>query len=149
MLREWSHPEIVRLIELWSEEQCLFNARHPDYHKKDRRNNALTRLKETLDNEEIFINLDDIISKIHSLRVYYSSQRSKRDQSVKSGAGADDVYKIKWQYFNRLEFLNNNLQPRKTVSNLSTYSPPVSPSVCSGGAPPNSKISKQQRKKQR
>ena len=42
----------------------------------------------------------------------------KLENSKKSGSENDDVIKIKRAFFNKLVFLNDNLQPRKTFSNI-------------------------------
>lgn len=53
-----------------------------------------------------------------NLRTYYSKELGKVKDSQKSGAGTDDLYKSKWPFFNRLEFLRDQVIPRRTTSNL-------------------------------
>ena len=120
--RDWTHEEVLMLIEMWSNEEGLYSVSHPNYYKKDRRFNAMTRIKNALEKEGVEVSVDDVNAKIHSLRVYYSTLNNKREQSKRSGAGADEVYKIKWPYFEMMSFLKDNLQPRKTVSNLTLES---------------------------
>ena len=89
------------------------------YFDKDRRQNAVMRvIQNSLSSEGINVTEKEILSKPHSLRVYYSTQRNKRKYSLKSGPAADDVYKSKWPYYHLLSLLIDNLQPRKTFSNL-------------------------------
>ena len=115
---EWSHEETVRLIELGESEEVLYNIKHRGYCNKDQRNNGLQRVKEGLEESRIVADAKEIGSKLHSLRVYYSAQGCKLENSKKSGSGTDDVKKIKWAFFDKLAFLNDNLQPRQTFSNI-------------------------------
>ena len=38
----------------------------------------------------------------------------------KSGAGTNEIYESKWKFFNQLNFLNDNLIPGKSKSNISS-----------------------------
>ena len=119
--REWNHEEVVRLIDLWSGEECLFNVKLDDYHCKDKKDNAIGRIQDQLESEGISVTCEEIETKMHSLRVYYSSTRNKLEQSKrKSGSGAADVIKVKWAHFGSLSFLNDNLKSRQTITNLTT-----------------------------
>ena len=72
---------------------------------------------------DIIVHNDDVSAKLHSLRVYYSATRNKHEASrKKSGSGRDDVIKVKWPYYEKLSFLNENLTPRRTTSNLQSNS---------------------------
>ena len=75
-------------------------------------------MQDDLKEIDIEVSVEDIQGKMHSLRVYFSSQRSKYEASKKSGAGADQIYKIKWPYYESLSYLHDNLIPRNTVSNI-------------------------------
>eukprot|EP00794_Sanderia_malayensis_P012439 gene12439-13725_t len=55
---------------------------------------------------------------MNSLRTYFVAEKNKAHQSGVSGAGADDVYRSKWQFFESLSFLADNIVPRTTESNL-------------------------------
>ena len=67
----------------------------------------------------IFATTTEIQNKLHSLRVYCSSQRNKLEYSKKKyGSGTDKVIKIRLPYYEKLLFLNDYLQSRQTFSNL-------------------------------
>ena len=71
-----------------------------------------------LESAGIFATTTKIQNKLHSLRVYYSSQRNKLEYSKKCcDSGTDKVIKIRWPYYEKLSFLNDYLQPRQTFSN--------------------------------
>ena len=69
--REWAQNEINELIAIWEEEEALYNVRHPDYSIKQKRNNALDRVRSQLESAGIFATTTEIQNKLHSLRVYY------------------------------------------------------------------------------
>ena len=48
---EFSVPETHRIIELYQEEDVLWNQGSPDYFKAEKRNGALERMKEKLEEE--------------------------------------------------------------------------------------------------
>ena len=51
------------------------------------------------------------------MRSYYVAEKNKTDQSKVSGAGTSNVYKSKWQFYDNLSFLSDNVTPRGTTSN--------------------------------
>ena len=70
-------------------------------------------------------------------------QRNKQEYTLHSGAAADDVYKSEWTYYHLLSFLNDNLQPKKTFSNITVVDDDESaPSPASVSSKTNSKRSK-------
>ena len=99
----------------------MYNVRHPDYSIKQKRNYALDRVRSQLESAGIFATTTEIQNKVHSLRAYYSSQRSKFEYSKKKvcqKSGTDEIIKIRWPYYEKLSFLNDYLQPCQTFSNL-------------------------------
>ena len=102
---------------IFVKERNVFIIRGPN-KDKGRWQNAFTRIPKSLSSEKINTTEKEIISKLHSLCVYYSRQRNKQEYSLKSEAAANDVYRSKWTY--HLWFLNDYRQPRKTTWNLTT-----------------------------
>ena len=72
----------------------------------------MQRIKDALLNYGVHVTTEDVNIRLHSLRIYYTKERNKKELSIRSGAGADEASKPKWIYFPILEFLNGNLQPR-------------------------------------
>ena len=118
LTKTWSHEETLALIAIWENYELLYNVKHQDYSNKVKKINALKSMQDDLKETGIEVSVDDIQSKMHSLRVYFSSQRSKYEASKKSGAGADQIYKIKWPFYESLSYLHDNLIPRNTFSNI-------------------------------
>ena len=81
----WKQDGTLRLIELWSEEECDLD--------KDRRQNAILRIPNARAVEGISATDKDITGKIDSLCVCYSTQRNKHE--FESGAGSNEVFNCK------------------------------------------------------
>ena len=58
-----------------------------------------------------------VTKKIKNLRTQYKRERQKT-RKTKTGTGTDDVYVSKWQYLDRLRFLEDHLTVKQTTSNL-------------------------------
>ena len=61
--------------------------------------------------------VEAVKSKTNTLRSYFSKEYALIKQA-KSGAGTDEVYESKWEFFKPLLFLKDSIKPRKTHSNL-------------------------------
>ena len=73
-----------------------------------------------------------ISEKITSLRSYYGTEKRKEKVSKPSGAGTSGVYVSSWRFINDLDFLNDNLIPRKSYSNIDLETEEAFPSRESG-----------------
>ena len=115
---DWKDPTVEKLIVAWENETLLYNVNHQDYHKKERRRSAITRIIEELRcyNIDPLPSFDDVMKKINALRTYYVAERNKAENSKASGAGTNDVYHSKWQFYEHLSFLKDNITPRATYS---------------------------------
>ena len=119
--KTWGHDYTTTAINFWSQHEVLFNMKHPNYLDKYCRINALNRIElmpEALKDHGMDFSAEEISSKIYSLRVYFSAQRSKLISSKHCGAGTEDVHKINWLFYEPLMFLNDNLVSNSTKSNM-------------------------------
>ena len=116
--RTWGHDDTLTMINLWSQCEVLFNVKHPNYLDKNCRINALNRISEALKEQGLDFSAEEISSKMHSLRVYFSAQRNKLISSKRSAAGTEDVHKINWPFYEPLMFLNNNLVSHVTKTDM-------------------------------
>jgi len=91
---------------------------HPDYYDNTVKKHAIERLVLQLKEQDIAVSVEEATAKMHSLRVYFGTQRNKLNDSKKSGAGANEVYQVTWPFFQSMMFLNDNLTSRHTTSNL-------------------------------
>ena len=67
---EWQDDEVFILIELWSQHECLFNSRDPQYVNKASRAKAIDRIIDGLQSENINVSNKQIQEKINKLRNY-------------------------------------------------------------------------------
>ena len=79
------------MINFWSQHEVLLNVKHPNYWDKDCGSNVLNRIAE---DHDMNFSAEEISSKMHSLRVYFSAQRNKLISSKLSGAATEDVHKV-------------------------------------------------------
>jgi len=57
--------------------------------------------------------------KMKSLRDQYIREKGKVTKTAnKSGSGSNDVYVSKWVHFGQLQFLEEHMMPKNTISNL-------------------------------
>ena len=67
----------------------------------------------------LLIPVDQLWTKLANLRSYYTKELKKENDSNKSGAGTDDVYKSSWSQFKTLDaFLRTQVVPRKSITNM-------------------------------
>ena len=116
--RTWGHNDTTTMKNFWSQHEVLYNVNHPNYVDKDCRINALNRISEALKEHGMDFSAEEISSKMHSLRIYFSTQRNKLILSKRSGAGIEDVHKVNWPFYEPLMFLIDNLVSRSTKSNM-------------------------------
>ena len=117
---EWHDSQVETLIEAWSHEPVLYNSSHEEYHIKDKRRLAIEHLLTRIqtDFESPFPSGEEIVRKLANIRCYFVAEKNKTEQSKTSGSGTDNIYKTKWQFFDRLAFLSDNVTPRNTHSNI-------------------------------
>lgn len=105
--RVWTVDEIHRLIKVWSKHEVLYNTRHPDYYKREKRSVAMTDLQEELGG----INLVDIIRKMENLRSYFGREIKKLyDSGIVVGATQGQS---RWAYFDTLLFLEEHMNHKR------------------------------------
>ena len=106
------------MINFWSQHEVLLNVKHPNYWDKDCGINVLNRIAEALKDHDMNFSAEEISSKMHSLRVYFSAQRNKLILFKRSGAGTEDVHKVNWPFYEPLMFLNDHLVSCSTEPNM-------------------------------
>ena len=106
------------MIIFWSQNEVLFNVKHPSYLNKDYWINAFNCIAEVLKEHDMDFSAEEFSSKMHSLRVYFSAQTNRLISSKPSGAGTEDFHKINYLFYELLMFMNDNLVSRSTKSNM-------------------------------
>jgi hypothetical protein len=80
----WSNDRVLRLIEFFQDNQCLWNCQHVDYKNHICKANSIEN--------EMGIPLASVEAKIHNIRSQFMRERKKVRRSKTPGTGADDVY---------------------------------------------------------
>ncbi|XP_031335358.1 uncharacterized protein LOC116165187 [Photinus pyralis] len=114
----WSSDQISCLSEEYRKYPVLYFVKHKDYHNKALRNGPLQTIAAALQKLRPNVTEADLQKKFLGLRTTYSNERRKVLASLRSGMDSDSVYQPSLWYYAKMEFLNNHLAIRTSVSNL-------------------------------
>ncbi|XP_048245437.1 uncharacterized protein LOC124146397 [Haliotis rufescens] len=115
---EMSRVETERFIGYYASHDCLWNVSSPFYSKREHRQAAYISIAEMMGNG---ITVDQVPTKISTLRTYYGKELRKETLSKKSGAGTDEVYVSTWEWFQLLDpFLRRQVHQKNTVNNMNS-----------------------------
>ena len=105
--RVWTVEEINRLIKVWSKHEVLYNTRHPDYYKREKRSVAMVDLQEKLGG----VTLVDIIRKMENLRSYFGREIKRLYDNEMPAGGLQG--QSRWAYFDSLLFLEEHMNQKR------------------------------------
>lgn len=108
----WSMRKLEDLVELYKGSPCLYDTMLPDYNNKWKRQQALEFMAQSLGTNKI-----EVARKIRNLRTVYS-RKKKEGKSRQSGDGGGDASRQTWWLLPHLEFLDNFVGCKKTISNM-------------------------------
>jgi hypothetical protein len=117
-LRHWSRAFFTEFIELYRRFPCLWQVKSKDYSNRDKRHKAYVTLMDKRKEVDREATKDTVAKKISSFRTVYRKDLSKVNNSMRSSAGAEEIYKPSLWYLDLLSFLNDQEQPRLTVANI-------------------------------
>ncbi|XP_076037095.1 uncharacterized protein LOC143022656 [Oratosquilla oratoria] len=116
----WSKALTSTLIDLYRKNPCLWNVKLKCYKNRDKRITAVKAIAAEMREHGTSVTTDDIKKKIDTLRNQYRRECKKVKNSLKSGAGSDDICVPKLWCFYDLIFLHDSENPRPSSSNLDT-----------------------------
>ncbi|PIO12269.1 hypothetical protein AB205_0000870 [Aquarana catesbeiana] len=105
----------------------LWEVKHPQYYLKHVRKSTLERLLTFVQTYIAEATMEMLISKIGILRNMYKREHNKIQNSMRSGASADDVYVPRLWYYNKLHFLDDQTEARASLSILPSNLPSTLP----------------------
>lgn len=106
----------LKFVELYREEECLWNASISSYKNKSMRDSSLQKICAELNTIGIQMTVNEVKNKIKNLRATYCQMLSKIEKSTRSGAGANEEYKPKLSWFEEMHsFIKNVPMKRKTT----------------------------------
>lgn len=104
-----SDDKTLQLIELYHEEECLWNTKLEDYKNKEKRAKAAERIAAALNIPNF--QPRHVLIKFKNLRNSYSQELKKIAQSITMG---DDEYRPKVFWFSKMDsFIRPHLQPAR------------------------------------
>jgi hypothetical protein len=115
------NASLEEFIEIYKTEPCLWHVKCKEYHDREKRSAAYDKLLSKLKELEPNATKDDVIKKINTLRSNVRRERKKYDESVKSGASSDDIYKPTLWYFDLFDFIRDQDVPRSSRSIKYSY----------------------------
>lgn len=105
----------LKFVQLYREEECLWNASIPSHKDKQMRNSSLEKIRDILNKDGIEMSIKEIKNKIKNLRATYCQELTKIEKSERSGAGTAEVYKPKIIWFEEMHnFIKKVPMKRKT-----------------------------------
>ncbi|CAH2090332.1 unnamed protein product [Euphydryas editha] len=108
----------LKFVQLYREEECLWNASIPSYKDKQMRDSSLEKIRDILNKDGIEMSIKEIKNKIKNLRATYCQELTKIEKSERSGAGTAEVYKPKIIWFEEMHnFIKKVPMKRKTSNN--------------------------------
>lgn len=110
---------LIEFIELYKNEPCLWQNKSKEYHDREMKLAAYENILEKMKKVDSKATIDTVKSKINTIRCTFEKELSKIKSSQKSGSGVDDIYVPKLWYYNLLQFLIDQEEPRVSRSNIS------------------------------
>ena len=84
---KWTREATRLLIELYREEQCLWNVMTVVYRNRDKKSASLRRIAEHMSGTGVSFSVENVRKKIDTLRNQHRRELRQVCQSMKSGAG--------------------------------------------------------------
>lgn len=109
--KEWTDEEVSLLIDLWRNEEILYNTKNELHSNKEERSKSLDRITYELNQNQISVCVEQVSEKMTSLRCYYSGQIGKERASKTNGA---EIFISPWKFMKNLSFLESNYKPRNS-----------------------------------
>lgn len=111
-MEQMQKEEVIKLIALYKQNECLWNINSKLFRRTDIKNNAIRKIATEMGMDE-----EVIKKKIKNIRTSYTAERKKILNSKKSGAGIDEVKESNLFYYSDMEFLNPCISFRKGQNN--------------------------------
>ncbi|CAG5006426.1 unnamed protein product [Parnassius apollo] len=114
--KKWTERDTVRFVELYEEEQVLWNMRLKDCKQKRCPECAIQCIIHNLNMEAT---IQEVNTKINNIRSTYTQEKVKIKKSTGTGSGANDVYVPSLAWYEIADrFLSGVIKSRKTYQNV-------------------------------
>ncbi|PIO15468.1 hypothetical protein AB205_0115460 [Aquarana catesbeiana] len=123
-MKHFKDPEFMgQFIDKYRDMRNLWEVKNPLYGNKTARKALLEELLQFVKMQVPDADIEFVDKKIGSLRSTYKKELNKVQASMKSGAAAKDVYVPSLWYYNRMQFLEDQIEARESLSTLSSTLP--------------------------
>ncbi|XP_047992494.1 uncharacterized protein LOC125231174 [Leguminivora glycinivorella] len=110
-----SDEKTLQLIELYEQNECLWNTHVPEYKSRERRQKATEKIARKLDIK--YFEPRHVVIKFKNLRNSYCQELKKIASSVSLGLSQEEQYKPKVFWFSKMDsFLRPHLQPGRATN---------------------------------
>lgn len=111
---EWTNEQVLEFIELYRAEEALWNPVNKYHKNKNVLADSWERIRKKMCVEDITV--ADLKKKKESLMTTFRYHLKKWRNSLKSGAGADEIYQTNWLAYQSLNsFLGQNYDCKRTI----------------------------------
>lgn len=109
---------LIEFIELYRSYPCLWKVKSQAYSNKLKKNQAYDVLVCKYRQVNHTATRETVVKRIASMRASFRKEFRKLENSKRSGAGTEDIYKPTLWYFDNLMFLKDQDNPRTGTSTL-------------------------------
>ncbi|XP_060867451.1 uncharacterized protein LOC132942815 [Metopolophium dirhodum] len=96
-----------KFLDLYKSFPCLWKIKSKEYSNRNIKDRAYEVLIEKMKEIDKNVNRDAVVKKINSLRSAYRKELKKIKDSVRSGAGEEDIFTPHLFYFNEIDFIRD------------------------------------------
>jgi hypothetical protein len=119
MATKWSSENPIAFIQEYKTHEYLWNFQSPQYKNNQMREAAYKQSVYAMD--VTGFGIPEVKNKIKTLRSTYAQEMKKIQESKKSGAGVDNIYKSNIQWLKELQPVYRDADVRKTLDNISNF----------------------------
>ncbi|KAG7300743.1 hypothetical protein JYU34_015069 [Plutella xylostella] len=112
MATAWPHSEILKFLEYYRAETIIWNPKHKNHKDKNKVSDAWNRISNNMG-----IPVEDLKKKKETLMTAFRTNLKKKKESIRSGAGLDDIYTPSWPFFEIMESFLRDVYECKSIIN--------------------------------
>ncbi|PIN88327.1 hypothetical protein AB205_0064020, partial [Aquarana catesbeiana] len=123
-MKQFKDPDFMdHFIDKYRDMHNLWEVKNPLYRNKPARKASLEELLQFVKTQIPNADIEFVERKIGSLRSRYRKELNKVQAFMRSGAAAEDVYVPSLWYYNRMRFLEDQMEVRESLSTLPSSLP--------------------------
>ncbi|PIO40424.1 hypothetical protein AB205_0073380, partial [Aquarana catesbeiana] len=123
-MKQFKDPEFMgQFIDRYRDMRNLWEVKNPLYRNKPARKASLEKLLQFVKTQVPDADIKFVEKKIGSSRSTYRKELNRVQDSMRSGAAAKDVYVPSLWYYNRMQFLEDQMETRESLSTLPSTLP--------------------------